>query len=90
MVVWALKFTKQAIVDSKKLNAVHLKDKAQNLLEIMKIDPYKIPPQFEKLTADLTGKYSRRLNIKHRIVYSIDKEKKEVIIYGMFSHYRDN
>lgn len=87
MVEWKLQFTKKAQNDSKLLNAVHLKEKAQKILNTIKEDPYGTPPPFEKLKADLCGKYSRRINIKHRIVYSVNTNNNEIIIYGMFSHY---
>lgn len=86
MVAWELNFTKKAEKDIDKLKKANLEKKAQAILSAIKDDPYIIPPSFEKLKADLCGKYSRRINIKHRIVYSIEPENK-IIIYGMFSHY---
>ena len=87
MVTWELSFTKKAQKDVKLLKSANLEKRAQAILSAIKNDSFIIPPPFEKLRADLYGKYSRRINIQHRIVYSIEPENKMIIIYGMFSHY---
>ena len=87
MVTWELRFTKNAEKDAKSLKKANLDKKAQEILNRIKVDPYIIPPPFEKLRADLNGKYSRRINIQHRIVYSIMPDDKEIIVYAMYSHY---
>lgn len=87
MVTWELNFTKKAKKDLKLLKSANLEKKAHAILSAIKDNPYIIPPPFEKLIADLHGKYSRRINIQHRIVYSIEPEDSMIIIYGMFSHY---
>lgn len=84
---WKLVFTKQAQKDAKKLAASGLKDKAQHLLDLMKEDPYQNPPPFEKLVGDLTGAYSRRINIQHRLVYQIYDEEKIVKVIRLRTHY---
>ena len=68
---WKLIYTKQAQKDAKKLSNSNLKDKAQLILDILKENPYQTPPTFEKLTGDLSGAYSRRINVQHRLVYEI-------------------
>ena len=76
MVSWKLVFTKQAQKDARKLSASNLKDRAEELLNILREDPYRKPPPYEKLVGDLSGAYSRRINIQHRLVYQIlDDEK---------------
>ncbi|MCL2796450.1 MAG: Txe/YoeB family addiction module toxin [Firmicutes bacterium] len=60
---------------------------ASNIVEILKVDPYQNPPPFEKLLGDLTGCFSRRINIQHRLVYSVDESAKEVLIHSVWSHY---
>ena len=84
---WELCFTKKAEKDAKLLKSANLEKKARAILSAIKDDPYIIPPPFEKLKADLCGKYSRRINIQHRIVYSIEPENRMIVVYGMFSHY---
>ena len=84
---WKLVFTKQAQMDAKKLAASGLKDKAQHLLDLVKEDPYQNPPPFEKLVGDLTGAYSRRINIQHRLVYQIYDEEKIVKVIRLWTHY---
>ncbi|MDD5772988.1 MAG: Txe/YoeB family addiction module toxin [bacterium] len=87
MVNWQLVFTKQAQKDAKKLSASGLKPKAEILLALLKENPFKQPPSFEKLVGDLSGAYSRRINIQHRLVYQVLPEKKTVKIIRMWTHY---
>lgn len=42
---------------------------------------------FEKLTGDLSGLYSRRINRQHRTIYEVTKLKKEIHILRMWIHY---
>jgi Txe/YoeB family toxin of toxin-antitoxin system len=84
---WELYYTKQAQKDAKKLAASNLRPKAEALLEILKGNPFQSPPPFEKLVADLSGAYSRRINIQHRLVYQVLAEKKIVKVLRMWSHY---
>ncbi|MCS6244906.1 MAG: Txe/YoeB family addiction module toxin [Opitutus sp.] len=71
MVKWQLVYAKQALKDAKKLSSSGLKAKAEKLLEIISEDPFGNPPPFEKLVGDLSGAYSRRINIQHRVVYEV-------------------
>lgn len=84
---WELVYTKQAQKDAKKLSATGLKNKAQKLLSIIKENPFQNPPPFEKLVGDLSGAYSRRTNIQHRIVYQVYEQKKIVKIIRLWTHY---
>lgn len=87
MVNWKLVYTKQAQKDAKKLSSAGLRQKAEVVLEILQKNPFQTPPPFEKLVGDLKGAYSRRINIKHRIVYQILKKYKTVKIIRMWTHY---
>ncbi len=87
MVKWTLVFTNQAKKDAKKLASSGLKPQAQRLLDILKKNPYNKPPPYEKLLGDLTGAYSRRINIQHRLVYQILDDIKAVKIIRMWTHY---
>jgi Txe/YoeB family toxin of toxin-antitoxin system len=86
-VSWELLYTKQAQKDAKKLAAAGLKEKTQQLLEILKNDPFKSPPPFEKLVGDLSGAYSRRINIQHRLIYQVLTTEKQVKVLRMWTHY---
>jgi len=86
-VSWKIVFTKQAQKDAKKIAAAGLKSKTEKLLDILKKDPYQNRPSFEKLVGDLSGAYSRRINIQHRIVYQIIDEKKVVKVIRLWTHY---
>lgn len=85
--MWEIALTKRALKDAKKISNAGLKEKVDKLIKIIKINPYENPPSYEKLTGDLAGMYSRRINIKHRLVYQVDEEKKRVKILMMWSHY---
>lgn len=87
MVSWRIVYTKQAQQDAKKLKSTGLKEKAQGILNILKNDPFQNPPPYEKLLGDLSGAYSRRINIQHRIVYQVIKEIKIVKVIRMWTHY---
>jgi len=87
VVKWQLVYTKQAQKDAKKLNGNGLKAKAIELLALLADDPYRTPPPYEKLLGDLTGAFSRRINIQHRLVYEVCVAEKTVKILRMWSHY---
>lgn len=87
MNAWRLVFTTQAGKDAKKLKRAGLKPKAETLLEILQRDPFQTPPPVEKLVGDLSGAYSRRVNIHHRLVYQILKRERMVKIIRMWTHY---
>lgn len=73
--------------DAKKLSVTGLQSKAEEIIEILKQNPYHTPPPYEKLAGDLSGAYSRRLNIQHRIVYQILNVDKIVKVIRMWTHY---
>lgn len=79
-------FTPIAVKDIEKLKAVHLDEKAKGLIELINKDPYQKPPTYEKLFGDLQGLYSRRINIKHRLVYEVYEEEKIIKIVSLWSH----
>ena len=87
MAEWNVVFAKHALKDAKKLSAAGLKEKAQELLEVLAHDPFQNPPPFEKLVGDLEGAYSRRINIQHRLVYEVFKKARTVRVLRMWSHY---
>ena len=84
---WEIVYAKQAMKDAKKLAASGLKPKAQELLAVLADDPFQNPPPFEKLVGDLTGAYSRRINIQHRLVYEVFQKKLAVRVLRMWTHY---
>jgi Txe/YoeB family toxin of toxin-antitoxin system len=82
---WTIKFSRQALKDAKKLRSANLADNVNRLIEVLKQDPYR--PHLKKLSGNLQGYYSRRINIQHRLVYSIDEENKIVRVVSVWSHY---
>ncbi|WP_341525936.1 Txe/YoeB family addiction module toxin [Nostoc sp. UHCC 0302] len=86
-VIWKLVYTKQAQKDAKKLASSNLKEKAEELLAVLKQNPFQNPPPYEKLVGDLSGAYSRRINIQHRLVYEVIESEQVVKIIRMWTHY---
>ena len=84
---WELVYTKHAKKDARKLAASGLKKKAQELLTVLKENPYQNPPPYEKLVGDLSGAYSRRINIQHRLVYQVLEEEHIVKVLRLWTHY---
>lgn len=87
MVTWQVVYTKQARKDAQKLVAAGLKPKAEELIELLCRNPFETPPPFEKLVGDLSGAYSRRINIQHRLVYQVLEDRHTVKVIRMWTHY---
>ncbi|KEJ92331.1 Txe/YoeB family addiction module toxin [Synergistes jonesii] len=87
MVSYSVVYTKKAAADIPNLKAAGLDKKALALIDIIRSDPFRSPPPYEKLLGDMQGAYSRRINLKHRLVYEVDKERNTVKIISMCSHY---
>lgn len=85
--MWKVFFTKQAEKHKGYLKSCGLENKARRLLMVLLNDPFQIPPPCEKLIGTLQGFYSRRINIKHRLVYKVLCEKHIIVVYSMWSHY---
>ena len=84
---WRLVYTKKTKKDAKKLSHSGLKPQAERVLDILREDPYRTPPPYERLLGDLAGACSRRINIQHRIVYQIIDDIKTVKVIRMWTHY---
>ena len=85
--MYKVKISKKAFNDIEKLKAAGLSEKARKLIDLLKENPFTTPPSYEKFVGDLSGMYSRRINIQHRLVYSINEKEKTVKILRMWSHY---
>ena len=72
---WRVVFSRQAQKDARKLASASpaLKQRAQDLIVL--------------LVGDLRGAYSRRINIQHRIVYSVEADQQLVKGLRLWSHY---
>jgi toxin YoeB len=82
---WKIEFSRTVLKDAKKLKAANLANSVSDLVDILKRNPYE--PPYEKLSGNLKGYYSRRINIKHRLVYSVDEETKTIRVVSVWSHY---
>lgn len=88
MVEYKIKLLKSAKKDVLKIKSIPaLKRTVESLIELLKVNPFSNPPPYEKLKGDFDGLYSRRINVKHRLVYRVDEEEKNVIIVIMWTHY---
>jgi len=85
--MWEVILSKKAQEDLKKLKSIGLFDKTKELVAILRENPFTNPPPYEKLVGNLQGLYSRRRNIKHRLVYRVVKESNTVEVLRMWSHY---
>ena len=84
---WKVLLHKRAIKDAELIRQAGLEPQVKALIQVLRANPFQIPPQYEKLVGDLKGYYSRRINIQHRMVYSVDEETKTVKIQSMWTHY---
>ena len=84
---WRLEFSKAAAKDVARLSAAGLKPKAQELLDVLRRNPWQNPPPYEKLIGELSGAYSRRINRQHRLVYRVNEDSRVVDILRMWTHY---
>ena len=84
---WTLQYSKRAVKDAELLRRAGLIPRLKRLLEVLIENPFQNPPPYEKLTKDLRGKYSRRINVQHRLVYEVFKKEKVVRILTAWSHY---
>ena len=90
VVMWIIKFTKNAEKDKKLLKSAGLEERVKKLLNIIAKNPFQNPPSYEKLVGDLQGYYSRRINLQHRLVYKVYEDINTVVVHSMWSHYGDN
>ncbi len=87
MVAWEVVLSKSAVKDAQKSKQAGLKKQALTLLNVLKKDPYSNYPAYETSVGNLSGFYSRRINIQHRLIYRIDEKNKTVHVLRMWSHY---
>lgn len=87
--MYEIRYSKKAIKDIPKIKEAKLNEKLKGLIEILKINPFQNPPPYEKLVGDLKDFYSRRINIRHRLVYKVNDKEKQVQILSIWSHYEN-
>ena len=85
--MYSIVYTKKAARDIQNLKAAKLDKKAKALIDLIRKKPYQTPPSYEKLLGDLQGAYSRRINIKHRLVYEVLEEEQTIKIISLWTHY---
>lgn len=85
--MYSIYYTKKAIKDIPKIKSAKLDKKTKSLIDLIRENPFQTPPPYEKLQGDLYGAYSRRINIKHRLVYEVYEEEKAIKIISLWTHY---
>lgn len=89
---YTLEFTKTALEDIEKHKKAGdktiLKKLEKIFIELIE-HPHIGTGRPESLKYDLEGLYSRRINKKHRMVYSIEEERVTVLVLSAYSHYGD-
>ena len=85
--LYRIVYRKQVIKDIPKLKSIGLSNKAKNLIDILKTNPFQNPPPYEKLVGELQGAYSRRINIQHRFVYQVCEDENAIKIIRLWKHY---
>lgn len=88
--MWKILFTTGAEKDKKLLKQAGLDKNAKKILNVISINPFQTPPRYEKLIGSLDGFYSRRINIKHRLVYKVYDDEHTIVVYTMWTHYENN
>jgi toxin YoeB len=81
-------FTAQAEKDARKITRAGLRPQAERLLGVLRGNPFRTPPRYEKLVGDLAGAYPRRIDIQHRPVYQVLKKERAVKVLRMYTHYK--
>lgn len=84
---WKIVYTKDALKDKKRAFEAGYGAKIKKLLDTIKEDPFTPYPPYEKLVGDLTGVYSRRINIQHRLVYMVYPAEKVFKVIALWTHY---
>lgn len=85
--MYKIQYHKNAVKEIEKLKQINLDKKAKTLIDLLKENPFKNPPPYEKLKGYLNGLYSHRINIQHRLVYNVDENTKIIKILSLWSHY---
>ena len=85
--MYTIVYTKTVLKDIPKLKAAHLDGKAKELIDLLRENPYRTPPPYEKLVGNLKGLYSRRINGQHRLIYEVFEREQTIKIISLWSHY---
>ena len=86
---WRVQLNKQVVKDAEKIRRAGLESSVKELIQLLRENPFQVPPPYEKLYGDLNGKYSRRINRKHRMVYTVDTENRIVKVMSVWTHYEN-
>ncbi len=85
--MYKIYYSKVSLKQIELLKSARLDKKVKNLIDLISLNPFQNPPPYEKLIGDMSGLYSRRINIQHRLVYQVFEQEKSIKIVSMWSHY---
>lgn len=85
---YRIQILKKANKDKEKIKQYpSLQRQVEKLLDLLRKNPFQVPPPYESLVGDLKGYYSRRINKQHRLVYEVLEEERLIRIISMWTHY---
>jgi Txe/YoeB family toxin of toxin-antitoxin system len=85
--MYSLVFHKKTKKQLPNIKSANLENNLKIILKILENNPYQNPPPYEKLENNLKDKYSRRINLKHRLVYQVLEKEQVVKILSIWTHY---
>lgn len=84
---YSIQIKNSAKVDLRKIKQSNLRAQFEKVIQTLKEDPYLPTQSFKKLKPTHEGRYSRRLNRQHRVVYRVNEDEKIVEIYSAWTRY---
>lgn len=85
--MYRIVYSKKSLKHVQDIKTANLEKQIKELMNVLRENPFRNPPPYEKLQGELKGFYSRRINAKHRLVYQVYESEKTVKILSMWTHY---
>ena len=85
--MYSLVFHKKTKKQLPNIKSANLENNLKIILKILENNPYQNPPPYEKLENNIKDKYSRRINLKHRLVYQVLEKEQVVKVLSIWTHY---
>jgi Txe/YoeB family toxin of toxin-antitoxin system len=85
--MWQIVLSSKAKKQSKIAIKSIYRQAIEELMKILKENPFKNPPPYEKLEPPTDNSYSRRINKQHRLSYKIYEKENIVKILSLWTHY---
>ncbi len=85
--MYRIVYSKKSLKHVQNIKTANLEKQIKELMNVLRKNPFRNPPPYEKLQGELKGFYSRRINAKHRLAYQVYESEKTVKILSMWTHY---